>query len=252
MPGTDAPLLEVACNSLASALAAQDAGAGRVELCASLGEGGLTPSYATVALARERLRIPLYVLIRPRSGDFLYSDLEFETMIGDIESCARLGCDGVVIGALDADGDIAFAECRQLIATAGRLGVTFHRAFDLARDPKRALEDIVTLGCARILTSGQCSTAPAGAELIRALVDQAAQRIVIMPGAGIDSDNIAALRTQTGATEFHASARHPIESRMRYRPQRLVDMQAGEMRSDREEIRRMVHALAGISRMSAG
>ena len=245
MAGIDAPLLEVACNSLASALAAQDAGAGRIELCASLGEGGLTPSYATIALARERLRIPLYVLIRPRSGDFLYSDLEFETMVGDIESCARLGCDGVVVGALDADGNVALAQCRQLIAAAGRLGLTFHRAFDLAADPKRALEDIVTLGCARILTSGQCSTALAGAKLIRALIDQAAQRIVIMPGAGIDADNIAALRAQTGATEFHASAKRPMDSGMRYRPQRLVELQGGEMRSDREEIRRMVHALAG-------
>ena len=250
MAGPDALLLEIACNSPASALAAQDAGAGRIELCASLGEGGLTPSYATIALARERLRIPLYVLIRPRSGDFLYSDLELETMIGDIESCARLGCDGVVIGALDADGNVALPECRQLIAAAGRLGVTFHRAFDLTRDPARALEDIVTLGCARVLTSGQCSTAPAGSELIRALVDQAAQRIFVMPGAGIDADNIAALRALTGAVEFHASAKRPIDSGMRYRPQRLFDLQGGEMRSDREEIRRMVQALARASRMS--
>jgi len=244
MTGPAVPLLEIAANSLASALAAQDAGAGRIELCASLGEGGLTPSYATIALARERLRIPLYVLIRPRAGDFLYSDLELETMLGDIEVCTRLGCDGVVIGALDADGDVAMAECRQLISAAGRLGATFHRAFDLARDPQRALEDIVALGCERILTSGQRAIAPDGAELIRALVDRAAQRIVIMPGAGIDADNIAALRSQTGATEFHASAKRALASGMRHRPRRLADMQSGEIRSDRDQIRCMLQALS--------
>lgn len=247
MTGPAVPLLEIATNSVASALVAQDVGAGRVELCASLGEGGLTPSYATIALARDRLRIPLCVLIRPRAGDFLYSDSELETMLGDIEICVRLGCDGVVIGALDAGGDVALAPCRQLIAAAGRLGVTFHRAFDLTRDPHRALEDIVALGCARILTSGQCPTAPAGAELIRALVAQAAQRIVIMPGAGIDAENIAELQAQTRATEFHASAKRSLASGMRHRPQRLADLQGGEIRSDREEIRRMLQALGGTT-----
>lgn len=242
---TVVPLLEIAANSLASALAAQEAGAGRVELCASLGEGGLTPSYATIALAREHLRIPLHVLIRPRAGDFLYNDLELETMLGDIEACVRLGCDGIVIGALDADGDIATAQCRQLIAAGGWLDVTFHRAFDLARDPHRALEDIVALGCARILTSGQCPTAPEGAELVRALVDRAAQRIVVMPGGGIDADNIAALRAQTGAREFHASAKRLLASGMQHRPQQLAELQGGEIRTDREHIRGMLQALVG-------
>jgi len=240
-----APLLEIAANSLASALAAQEAGAGRIELCASLGEGGLTPSYATIALARERLRIPLYVLIRPRTGDFLYSDLEIETMLGDIEACARLGCDGVVIGALDADGDVAIQTCRTLIAAAGPLGATFHRAFDLTREPLRALEAIVALGFERVLTSGQHSTALEGAEVIHALVDQAAQRIVIMPGAGVDADNIATLKAETGATEFHASAKRTLGTGMRYCPERLHEMQRGEMRSDQEQIRRMLRALGG-------
>jgi len=149
-----APLLEIAANSVASALAAQDGGAGRVELCASLGEGGLTPSYATIAIARERLLIPLYVLIRPRAGDFLYDEIELETMRCDVEACTRLGCDGVVIGALDADGNVALGACRDLIYAARGLGVTFHRAFDLARDPALALEDLIALGCERVLTSG--------------------------------------------------------------------------------------------------
>ncbi|HEV7490301.1 MAG TPA: copper homeostasis protein CutC [Rhodanobacteraceae bacterium] len=249
---TDTPLLEIAANSLASALAAQEAGAARVELFASLGEGGVTPSYATIALARDRLRIPLYALIRPRAGDFLYNDFELETMIGDIEACARLGCDGVVIGALDEDGNVALAECRTLIAAAGTLAVTFHRAFDLARDPRSALEDVVALGCARVLTSGQAETAPAGTELIRELVDQSAQRIVIMPGGGIDADNIGDLKLKTGATEFHASAKRTLASGMHHRPQRLRDMQSGETRSDGNQIRRMLQALAGTSRKSVG
>ena len=241
------PLLEIAANSLASAVVAQEAGAARIELCASLGEGGLTPSYATIALARERLHIPLYVLIRPRAGDFLYDELERETMRRDIETCAKLGCDGVVIGALDADADVDVATCRTLIAAAGSLGVTFHRAFDLTRDPRQALETIIELGCERILTSGAQPSACEGAALIRDLVALAGARIVVMPGAGVDADNIAALRAATGACEFHASAKHALASRMRHRPARLADMQTGEIRSDAQQIRRMLRALGNAS-----
>jgi len=239
------PLLEIAANSLASAIVAQDAGAHRIELCASLGEGGLTPTYATISLARDRLRIPIHVLIRPRAGDFLYEDPEIETMRCDIEQCVRRGCDGVVVAALDADGDVDSALCRELVAAAGSLGVTFHRAFDMTRDPHRALEDIVALGCERILTSGQQPTASDGAPLIRALIEQAGQRIVVMPGAGIDSRNLGELRTKTGATEFHASAKRGRASAMRHRPMALADLQGGEVRSDAEEIRRLLAALAG-------
>jgi copper homeostasis protein len=245
MSASAAPLLEIAANSVASALAAQDGGAGRVELCASLGEGGVTPSYATIALARERLLIPLYVLIRPRAGDFLYNALEIETMRRDIESCVRIGCDGVVIGALDADGNVALAACRELIGAAGGVGVTFHRAFDLARDAERALEDIVALGCERILTSGQRETAIEGAAQIRTLIGHAGQRIVVMPGAGVTADNVAALQKSTGAREVHASAKHALPSGMRYRPRHLTDMQAGEIRSEQAEVRRIVQMLGG-------
>ncbi len=167
-------ILEIAANSVASALAAQEGGAGRVELCTALELGGLTPSHAQIALARERLRIPLYVLVRPRAGDFLYSELECEAMQRDIETCVALGCDGVVLGVLDAEGRVDTARCRRLIAAAGKLGVTFHRAFDLSRDPAQALEDIVALGCERILTSGTQASARDGAALIRELVEQAA------------------------------------------------------------------------------
>ena len=177
-------LLEVAANSVASALAAQAGGAGRVELCAALELGGLTPSQATIAMARERLRIPLYVLVRPRAGDFLYDDLECEAMRRDIETCAALGCDGVVLGVLDADGGVDVARCRALTGAAGSMGVTFHRAFDLVRDPRRALEDVVALGCERVLTSGGQPAALEGAGLIRELVAQAAGRLFGLELAG--------------------------------------------------------------------
>ncbi|WP_426689073.1 copper homeostasis protein CutC [Rhodanobacter ginsengiterrae] len=239
-------ILEIAANSVASALAAQAGGAGRVELCTALELGGLSPSQAQIALARERLHIPLHVLIRPRAGDFLYSDLECETMRRDIEACVALGCDGVVLGVLDADGRVDSARCRPLIAAAGRLGVTFHRAFDLSRDPAQALEDIVALGCQRILTSGAQASAFEGSPLIRELVQQAGDRIVVMPGAGITAQNLAALAAATGAREFHASAKYQLPSGMQHRRPLLGDMQAGELRSDVEQVRELVMALQSV------
>jgi len=199
--------LEIAAGSLASALAAQEGGADRVELCENLAEGGCTPSHGTLALARERLRIPLYVLIRPRGGDFVYDPAEREVMLRDIEHCVRLGCDGVVIGALDAHGEVDMATCTALRAAAGTLGTTFHRAIDVAADPARALEAAIALGCDRVLTSGGQDSAPAGAAGIRALVAQAAGRIRIMAGAGIEAANVGELLRHSAADEVHASAR---------------------------------------------
>jgi copper homeostasis protein len=236
-------ILEIAANSVASALAAQDGGAGRVELCTALELGGLTPSHAQIALAREHLHIPLYVLIRPRAGDFLYGDLECETMQRDIETCAALGCDGVVLGVLDADGNVDTARCRALIAAAGKLGVTFHRAFDLTRDPSSSLDDLIALGCERVLTSGAQTSAWEGAQLIRQLVELSAGRIVVMPGSGVDAGNIGKLQQITGASEFHASAKRQHPSGMQWEPELLRDMQGGELRSDVEQIRSMVAAL---------
>ena len=238
-----ARLLEVAANSVASALAAQAGGAGRVELCSALELGGLTPSHATIAMARERLRIPLYVLIRPRPGDFLYDDEECEAMRRDVETCVALGCDGVVLGVLDADGDVDMERCYGLLAAAGHLGVTFHRAFDLVRDPRRALDDAIALGCERVLTSGGQASALEGAPLIRELIAQAGGRIAIMPGAGVTAANLATLAAATGAREFHASAKRQLASGMRHRPPRLADMQGGELRSDEAQVRALVQAL---------
>jgi copper homeostasis protein len=241
-----ARLLEVAANSVASALAAQAGGAGRVELCSALELGGLTPSHATIAMARERLRIPLYVLIRPRAGDFLYDDEECEAMRRDVETCVALGCNGVVLGVLDADGDVDMERCYGLLAAAGHLGITFHRAFDLVRDPRRALDDAIALGCERVLTSGGQASALEGAPLIRELIAQAGDRIAIMPGAGVTAANLAELAAATGAREFHASAKRQLATGMRHRPPRLADMQGGELRSDIEQVRALVRALPPI------
>jgi len=241
-------LLEIAANSVASALAAQEGGAGRVELCTALELGGLTPSHAQIALAREHLRIPLYVLIRPRAGDFLYNDIECEVMLRDIEACVALGCDGVVLGALDADGEVDMPRCRALVSAAGNVGVTFHRAFDLARDPFSSLGDLIELGCERVLTSGGRPTAIEGAELIRQLVELSTGRIVVMPGAGVDAGCIGKLREMTGANEFHASAKRQYLSGMRWQPSLLTDMQGGEWRSDVEQIRGILVALSDAGR----
>jgi len=238
-------LLEVAANSVASAVAAEQGGADRIELCAALEVGGLTPSCAQVAVTRERVRIPVYVLIRPRAGDFVYAGHEFETMKRDIENCVGLGCDGVVVGALDEDANVDERGCRELICAAGKLGVTFHRAFDVSRDLNAALETVVALGCERVLTSGGQASAASGVRQIHTLVGQAGGRIRVMPGAGIDSSNVATIRVQTGATEFHASARRVLRSRLHAPGKNLRGMIEGEWRSDVDEVRAMVAALRG-------
>lgn len=237
-------LLEVAASSLTSALAAQAGGAGRVELCGQLADGGVTPSYGLVAAARDRLQIPLYVLVRPRSGDFLYDEAEFELMQRDIEACVRLGCDGVVIGALNADAGVDLAGCRALAAAAGGLGVTFHRAFDAARDPARALEDVIALGCERVLTSGGHRSALDGAAHIAALVQQAAGRVRIMAGAGIRPENVANVLARSRADELHASARGLYRSTMRWRNERLEDLAVDRQETDPAIVAALVAALA--------
>lgn len=209
--------IEICANSVASCLEAMRGGAYRVELCAAIPEGGTTPSYGEIALARELLDIKLNVIIRPRAGDFLYSDLEHRAMIKDIEMCRKIGVDGIVIGCLNADGDVDMARNATLIAVAGDMSVTFHRAFDMCRNKSESLERIIELGCHRLLTSGGKAKAEEGATLIKELIEQADDRIIVMPGSGITENNIATIARQTGATEFHLSARTPIISSMRYR-----------------------------------
>jgi copper homeostasis protein len=237
-------LLEVAANSAASAFAAQAGGAGRVELCASLGEGGVTPSHGTIVRAREGLTIPLCVLIRPRAGDFLYEGAELAATLDDIAHCRSLGCDGVVVGALTPDGEVDRDACARFVEAASGMGVTFHRAFDLVADQAQALEALIDLGFERVLTSGGMPSAMAGASLLSRLVAQAGGRITVMPGAGIHPDNIAALRELTRAREFHASATRRLPSAMRRPPADTLGMGAGETRTDVETVRALVAAIA--------
>lgn len=211
------PILEICAGSVESAIAARDGGAQRIELCAALEIGGVTPSAGIIAEARKVEGISLNVIIRPRGGDFLYNSYEAESMIYDIQLCKKLGVDGVVIGALTADGDIDTALCRRLIDAADGMSVTFHRAFDMCRNPQQALEELIALGCDRVLTSGQATTAEAGIRLLKELVEQAAGRISIMPGCGVNSGNAARILQETGATEIHASARKSVGSGMRFR-----------------------------------
>ncbi|RTQ49632.1 copper homeostasis protein CutC [Hymenobacter gummosus] len=202
--------LEVCAASFASALAAEAGGAHRIELCQNLAQGGITPSYGLIREVRRQLSIPVFVLIRPRPGHFVYSPAERAIMRADIEQCRALGCAGVVLGVLDAAGRVDVAACQELVAAAGPLPVTFHRAFDECPDQAAALEDVIGLGCQRVLTSGGQPTAPAGLPRLAALVRQAAGRVSVMPGAGISPATIRAVLEGSGAREFHSSARGPV------------------------------------------
>ncbi|HLP75004.1 MAG TPA: copper homeostasis protein CutC [Bacteroidales bacterium] len=209
--------LEICSDSVESALIAQEAGADRIELCSSLIEGGVTPSYGTILSAREELRIPVHVLIRPRSGDFLYSEQEYEIMRREIVFCRQSGIDGVVFGILKTDGTVDYDRTARLADMSWPMSVTFHRAFDLCREPEKGLHDIISCGANRVLTSGQKNTAAEGIDLIHKLVKAASQKIIIMPGSGINDSNIKSIAEKTGASEFHLSARKEVQGMMQYR-----------------------------------
>ncbi|RDC57632.1 copper homeostasis protein CutC [Pedobacter chinensis] len=210
-------VLEVCANSYESALAAQNGGAKRVELCDNLAEGGTTPSYGQIALSKKNLSIEIWPIIRPRGGDFLYSDTEFELMKEDVKICKSLNCDGIVIGILKANGNVDLERCAEIIEIAKPMPVAFHRAFDMSNDQEKALEDLIALGMVRILSSGGAPSAIHGAEKLAKLIKQANSRISIMPGAGINKSNIQELIVNTGATEFHASAKVFVSSKMEFR-----------------------------------
>lgn len=211
-------LFEVCTNSVESCIAAQEGGANRVELCAGIPEGGTTPSYGEIAMAREVLTTTrLHVIIRPRGGDFLYSPIEIKTMLKDIEMARRLGADGVVFGCLTANGEIDVPVMEQLMEASEGLSVTFHRAFDVCRDASKALEQIINLGCDRILTSGQQATAELGIPLLKELRERAKGRITLLAGCGVNEKNICRIAKETGIQEFHFSARESIKSGMAYK-----------------------------------
>lgn len=213
--------VEICIDSAEGMAAAAKGGADRVELCDNLMEGGTTPSAGTIKQARALGSLGLMVIIRPRGGDFLYSDVEFDVMLDDIRMAKQLGADGVVIGCLKADGSVDMERNARLIEAAGKLSVTFHRAFDMTPDPRAALEDVIKLGAARVLTSGQEGSAYEGMDLIAELVRLAAGRVVVMPGGGITPRNVRRIVQTTGVTEVHLSARSGVESGMVYRNSRV-------------------------------
>lgn len=204
--------LECCCRTAEEAWEAMTGGAARVELCERLEVGGVTPSVETIKATLRKCDLPVNVLVRPRAGDFVYSEEEIRLMEQQVQICKELGVNGVVIGALNSAGDIDVNTARRLIAAARPLQVTFHRAFDECREPLRALEDIIGLGCERLLTSGHAPSALEGIPLLKRLVGQAGERMIIMPGAGITPDNIGRLVALVGAKEYHGSAHGPSGS----------------------------------------
>lgn len=211
-------IIEIATSDFSTTASAVEGGADRIELCSNLAEGGTTPSYGTIKKCRENFEtVELYPIIRPRGGDFLYTKHEFDAMLHDIKLCKDLGCDGVVTGLLNMDGTIDMIRTEQLINSAYPLEITFHRAFDRCLEPFEALEQLIEIGCTRILTSGQQPAAPDGVELIRDLNAAANGRIIIMPGSGVRKENIRMLAEKTGCTEFHSSLRGKKISGMNFR-----------------------------------
>ena len=240
--------LEIIGFTIEGCLDAQAAGAYRIELCDNPGEGGTTPSYGFIKIAREKLPIQLYPIIRPRGGDFFFSATEFEIMQADIIICKKLGCDGIVIGMLNVDGTVDIPRCRQLVELAYPMGVTFHRAFDRTNDAFKAMEDIIAIGCERILTSGQKPNAMDGADLIAALIKQADDRIIIMPGSGVRSDNITTLAEKTGAVEFHSSARVFVNTKMNYVNSEMKESMTA-VAVDTDEVKKMIELLTSIGNL---
>ena len=205
-------VFEVCAFNIQSAVIAEKAGAVRAELCDNPVEGGTTPSYGAIKQTREKVSIQLYPIIRPRSGNYFYDADEFNIIEQDIRLCKELGCDGISIGIQNLDGTIDLRRMTQVVEWAYPMGVTCNRVFDTTPDAMQALEDIISTGCERILTSGQKSAAPLAGEFLAALVKAADERIIIMPGAGINSGNIKQLIQATGATEYHGSARKIISN----------------------------------------
>jgi len=209
-------LIEIATSDFLTTKSAVEGGADRIELCANLAEGGTTPSYAHIKKCREAFDIALFPIIRPRGGDFLYTKDEFEIMKNDIKLCKELGCEGIVIGLLNMDGTIDMTRTSELIELVYPLEVTFHRAFDRCKDPFAALEELIEIGCQRILTSGQKPTVSEGVDLIAELNKKADDRIIILPGSGVRKDNIKMLAEKTGCIEFHSSLRGKAKSPMQF------------------------------------
>lgn len=234
--------LEVIAFTIESCSIIQHAGAHRIELCDNPAEGGTTPSYGFLKKARELVSIDLYPMIRPRGGDFLYNADEFDAMKEDIKLCKQLGCEGVVFGLLNKDGTIDKNRTAALVELAYPMQVTFHRAFDRTRDAFEALDTLIEIGCERILTSGLTPNVIAGTGMLAQLIKAAQERIIIMPGSGVKSNNIAELAKQTGAVEFHTSARTNALTEMNYQNPFMQEVLSSVI-ADEKEIRACLHQL---------
>lgn len=237
--------LEIIAFNIESCKAAQEAGAHRIELCASPGEGGTTPSHAFIKAAREILNIELYVMIRPRGGDFLCSEDEINIMRNDAAFCRQVGCDGIVTGVLNDDGTINRQDNEKILQAAYPLEATFHRAFDRCINPMESIETIMQLGFKRALTSGQQPTAMEGKSLIADLISAKGNDIIIMPGSGINASNILEILQYTAASEFHSSASVLKKSEMKYNND-LMKEDMAYVTVNKQEVEEMVKILAGL------
>ncbi len=246
-----AVLIEACIDSIGDALSAQAAGARRLELCADLIEGGTTPSVGLIRAVVAHVSIPVFVMIRPRGGDFLYSAGEIDVMLRDIEAARASGAHGIVSGALDANGTIDQEGTEALLEAAAPLPFTFHRAFDMTRDLDESLDVLMAIGASRVLTSGGAETALAGVPVLSRLCVRAGQRLVVIAGGGVRSPHIAAIAANTGVREFHIGARKLVQTRMRYRPSAArvnkdMNVEEGEwFETDSAELAASVAALRG-------
>jgi copper homeostasis protein len=235
--------LEVCAFTIQSCLIAEQAGAIRVELCDNPIEGGTTPSFGTIKTVREKLAIRLYPIIRPRSGNYFYDDDEFEIIRKDIAVCKEIGCDGISVGVGTINAEIDMERMKRIVEWAYPMGVTCNRVFDGTPDAFKALEELIDCGCERVLTSGQKTAAPDAASVLAKLVQQAGDRIIIMPGAGIKSTNIAQLKAQCGAREYHTSARAVRPNPLTYINAQVSDY-GNVYIADEEEVKKMVALLS--------
>jgi copper homeostasis protein len=238
--------LEVCAFTIQTCMIAEKAGAVRVELCDNPVEGGTTPSYGTIRQVRESVSIAVYPIIRPRSMNYYYDKNEWKIIQHDIAICKELHCDGVSVGAQKKNGEIDADKMKQLVEWAYPMKLTCNRAFDAVPDPYEALEILIEAGCERVLTSGLAANAPEGISVLKKLVMQANGRISIMPGAGVRAENLGNLIKETGATEFHTSARKAVANTMQYSNPAVTD--AGNMYvADEEELRKIVRILKQIN-----
>ena len=236
-------IMEVCAFNIQSAIIAEKAGAARVELCDNPVEGGTTPSYGTIRQTREKISISLYPIIRPRSGNYLYDENEMAIIKQDILICKELGCNGISVGVQKIDGQIDIDKMKQIVEWAYPMGVTCNRAFDVTPDPYLALENLIEAGCERVLTSGQKTAAPDAGEVLNKLVLQAGSRIIIMPGAGINSVNIEKLILESGAKEFHGSAGKVVANPMAFANNLVTDF-GNVYVTDEEELEKIIKIMA--------